>query len=225
MRVRGRHRPAHGDEREIAESSSVTVLRWRWLRWPPCCVEWLDRYFGTEMPTFITWYPAVLAVASVAGGGPGVLATILSALVADYWFVTPTHSFAFAKASDAVAFGIFVGTGIFLSVLMGVSPRTVCPGGQLYAERERANLQAIFDATNVGMLLVDAGGTVNWRQRYRSRAGWAKTWAHHRTSRATCWAASMPWAMRRGAGRRRIAPHVRFAIHSQWWYRHRAKRP
>jgi PAS domain S-box-containing protein len=76
---------------------------------------WLEEYVG-PMPMFITWYPAVLLVASTVGGGPGILTTILSALVADYWFITPA-GFGIASANDIVAIGIFTGTGIFVSVL------------------------------------------------------------------------------------------------------------
>ena len=45
----------------------------------------LAESFG-PLPPFITFYPAVLLVASLGGGGPGLVATVLSALAADYWF-------------------------------------------------------------------------------------------------------------------------------------------
>ncbi len=76
---------------------------------------WLEQHVG-PMPLFVTWYPAVLLVASIGGGGPGVVATLLAALAADYWFIAPA-GFGIANANDAVATGIFVGTGLFLSVL------------------------------------------------------------------------------------------------------------
>jgi PAS domain S-box-containing protein len=77
---------------------------------------WLVRSFG-PMPLFITWYPMVLLVALVAGGGPGVVATLLSVLATDYWFIEPIGQFSIAATNDAVAVGIFTGTGIFMSVL------------------------------------------------------------------------------------------------------------
>jgi PAS domain S-box-containing protein len=76
---------------------------------------WLIRAFG-PMPLFVTWYPAILLAATVAGGGPGILATILSILTADYWFIEPM-GFGISAINDAIAAGIFAGTGIFLSVL------------------------------------------------------------------------------------------------------------
>ena len=52
-----------------------------------------------------------------AGGGPGILATVLSALAADYWFIPPYGSFRIEAPNDVLALGIFTGTGLFLSVL------------------------------------------------------------------------------------------------------------
>jgi PAS domain S-box-containing protein len=78
--------------------------------------SWLVRFFG-PMPLFVTWYPAVLLVATIAGGGPGVVATLLSAMAADYWFIEPLGQFGIGEANEAVAMGIFTGTGIFLSIL------------------------------------------------------------------------------------------------------------
>lgn len=86
----------------------VALATWLRLR--------LVHSFG-PMPLFITWYPAVLLVATIAGGGPGVVATFLSVLAADYLFIEPIGYFRIAAANDAVAAGIFTGTGIFLSIL------------------------------------------------------------------------------------------------------------
>jgi PAS domain S-box-containing protein len=69
------------------------------------------------MPLFITFYPAVLLVASVGGGGPGILATGLSALAADYWFISPYGAFSIDTPHDCVATGIFVVVNLGLCVL------------------------------------------------------------------------------------------------------------
>ena len=83
----------------------AAVLRWR-----------LVESFG-PLPTFITFYPAVLLVASIGGGGPGIVATVLSALAADYWFLPPYGSFRVELANDVLALGIFTGSSLFLCVL------------------------------------------------------------------------------------------------------------
>ncbi|MGO9952103.1 MAG: CHASE3 domain-containing protein [Dissulfurispiraceae bacterium] len=77
--------------------------------------SWLEG-FG-PMPPFIIFYPAVLLVASFAGGGPGMLSTFLAVLAADYWYFPPVGSFTINSPSDAFALGIFGGSGLLLSVL------------------------------------------------------------------------------------------------------------
>ncbi|MGA2034174.1 MAG: PAS domain S-box protein [Thermoguttaceae bacterium] len=83
----------------------AVLLRWR-----------LVDAFG-PLPTFVTFYPAVLLVASLAGGGPGILATVLAALAADYWFLAPYGSLRIDAPNDVLALGIFTGTNLFLCVL------------------------------------------------------------------------------------------------------------
>jgi signal transduction histidine kinase/CHASE3 domain sensor protein/DNA-binding transcriptional MerR regulator len=93
--------------------------------------------FG-PLPTFITFYPAVLLVASVGGGGPGVLATVLSTLAADYWFIPPVGSFRIDAPSDVLALGIFGGSCLFLCVLAERLRRARWAEALGLAQQERA---------------------------------------------------------------------------------------
>ncbi len=68
------------------------------------------------MPPFFIFYPGILLVASVAGGGPGVLYTLLSVLAADYWYFPPVGRFYLTSPEHALALGIFGGAGLFLSI-------------------------------------------------------------------------------------------------------------
>lgn len=77
--------------------------------------SWLEG-FG-PMPPFIIFYPGVLLVASITGGGPGILFTILAVLEADYWYFPPMGQFAVNSPSDALALGIFGGSSLLLSIL------------------------------------------------------------------------------------------------------------
>jgi PAS domain S-box-containing protein len=80
-------------------------------------VQWrLVESFG-PLPLFLVFYPAVLLVASIGGGGPGILATVLSALAADYWFVKPYGSFHVEATNDVLALGVFIGTNLCLCIL------------------------------------------------------------------------------------------------------------
>ncbi len=69
------------------------------------------------LPLFITFFPAVLLVATVSGGGPGILATILSGLAADYWFIVPRGSFSIQSPGDILAMTIFACTSLTLCIL------------------------------------------------------------------------------------------------------------
>jgi PAS domain S-box-containing protein len=90
----------------------------------------LAHYFTVVAP-FITFSPAVMIVALLAGFWPGLLATLVSSLLVSYWIFKPIGSFAVARNSDAVALAFFVGMGVFMSVV---------------AERYRRNQRRIADA-------------------------------------------------------------------------------
>jgi PAS domain S-box-containing protein len=70
-----------------------------------------------RLPPFVLVYPAVLLAASIGGGGPGILATVLSALGADYYFIPPYGSFTVEAPNDVLALGTFTSAGLFLSIL------------------------------------------------------------------------------------------------------------
>ena len=72
---------------------------------------------GQELPIYITFYPAVILVAILAGLGPGLLATALAALAADLFVLPPFGHFAIAKASDAFALVFFAAMGVLISLL------------------------------------------------------------------------------------------------------------
>lgn len=90
---------------------------------------WLGLRFaaGGPMPEFITLYPVVMAVAVLAGLGPGLLATGLAALAAAYW-ILPPEGFAVVSFADRIALGLFTSIGLAINVL---------------AERNRRNRRAV----------------------------------------------------------------------------------
>ena len=77
----------------------------------------MGHLLGTAFPAFITFYPAVMLVALLAGLWPGLLATTLSALLVDYCIFPPVGQFAVARTSDAVALAFFFGIGVFMSLV------------------------------------------------------------------------------------------------------------
>jgi PAS domain S-box-containing protein len=77
----------------------------------------LNAWVGAELPAFILFYPAVMAVALLAGLGPGLLATVSAGLVAWYWILPPVGKFAIDSPVDRLTLAIFAGMGAFMSVV------------------------------------------------------------------------------------------------------------
>jgi len=77
----------------------------------------LTRLAGDGLPTYITFYPAVMLSALLGGVGPGLLASLVAALGVDYFLLAPMGSLAVASLADAVSLAFFTGTGVFMSVV------------------------------------------------------------------------------------------------------------
>ena len=70
----------------------------------------LTAWVGPGLPTYITFYPAVMVAALLAGFGPGLLATALTALSVAYW-VLPPEGFAIASPVERLGVVLFAGMG------------------------------------------------------------------------------------------------------------------
>ena len=77
----------------------------------------LTAWVGPGLPTYITFYPAVMVVALLAGLGPGIAATALAGIVVAYWILPPVGQFAIASPVDRLGLVIFAGMGLFMSVV------------------------------------------------------------------------------------------------------------
>jgi PAS domain S-box-containing protein len=75
----------------------------------------LTAWVGPGLPTYITFYPAVMAVALLAGIGPGLVATAVTVVAVDYWIVTP-YVFGTESLVDAVGLALFSLMGVFMSI-------------------------------------------------------------------------------------------------------------
>ena len=78
---------------------------------------WLEELAAGTLPPFVTFYPAVLLISVIAGSSSGVVATLLSAALADYLFIDPRRSLAVARPADLMGLGIFLFTCIALCML------------------------------------------------------------------------------------------------------------
>ena len=77
----------------------------------------LTAWVGPGLPTYITFYPAVTVAALLGGFGPGLLAAVLTTLVADYLILEPMGTFGVASQRDTVGLILFLLMGVFISTL------------------------------------------------------------------------------------------------------------
>jgi signal transduction histidine kinase/CheY-like chemotaxis protein len=84
------------------------ALLLRYLLWP---------VLGAELPLLFMW-PAVLVSAWWGGFGPGLLATLLSALAECYFVLEPRHSFEVHSPAVQVGLVLFVPLGVAVSLLV-----------------------------------------------------------------------------------------------------------
>jgi PAS domain S-box-containing protein len=113
--------------------------------------------FG-PMPPFVLIYPTVLLVALFVGGGPGILAIILSALLAVYWLFPPAGSFALESTADLIALSVFMGTSVVLCVLAERMRRV--KWAQIVAGRQMELLSVTMASIREGVIATDIEGRV-----------------------------------------------------------------
>ncbi len=77
----------------------------------------LRTYVGVT-GNFLMFYPAVMLVTIVAGLGPGVFSTLLSAFCAAYFFMEPRHHFQVSSLADVIGLALFVIIGSCMSLLV-----------------------------------------------------------------------------------------------------------
>ncbi|MFN7132333.1 MAG: ATP-binding protein [Myxococcales bacterium] len=81
-----------------------------------CTGELLLKPLTFEAPLLL-FYPAVFLAARIGGAGPGLLATLLSAVLANYYVLLPGHSFEVQDSRDAFTLAIFVAMGSAMSLM------------------------------------------------------------------------------------------------------------
>jgi len=73
--------------------------------------------FGPGLPTYILFYPAIIIVALLAGLGPGLLATIISVMLAVIWILPPVGQFSIKSPIDELGVVLFTSFGILISAV------------------------------------------------------------------------------------------------------------
>lgn len=120
-----------------------------------------------EESAFLLFFGAVIAGAWFGGLGPGLLATALAALTADYFFLSPTDTLLVEDFGQALRLALFVLEGSFISVLVATmrSARRQSEARTLQSRRDQEDLRrseerfrATFEQAAVGIAHVGFGG-------------------------------------------------------------------
>jgi PAS domain S-box-containing protein len=129
----------------------------------------LEAWVGRGLPTFMTFYPAVMLAALLGGIGPGLLATALTALLAAIWIIPPIGQLGIASPVDRVAEALFCGMGVFMTAVAELHRRNRAKAAAfdrqaaLRASEKKLRLQAAaLEAAANGIALIDARGTIQW---------------------------------------------------------------
>ena len=91
-----------------------------------------------------------VAVAVLGGLLPAIAASLVTFLLADWFYIAPTHSFRFAHAGDALALVVFVAVSALVSVLVD---RLASRSAQL--ARGQAEIEALAELASVTAVLDD----------------------------------------------------------------------
>ncbi|HTJ79093.1 MAG TPA: PAS domain S-box protein [Rariglobus sp.] len=77
---------------------------------------WLSELFG-DRPVLVLFLLPIILSAYAGGLGPGLVATLVTALSVDYYVIQPQHSFAFERPADFAQWLILLIVGVLVSVL------------------------------------------------------------------------------------------------------------
>jgi PAS domain S-box-containing protein len=108
---------------------------------------------GSYTP-FLLYFGAVAVTAWFGGLGPGLLATATSALVANYLFLSPTHSLVPQSTDQVVRLGVFTLQCALISFLSESLLRAERRASEMLAERTRseARFRRVVESNVIGML-------------------------------------------------------------------------
>src|SRR5579871_6384410 len=108
----------------------------------------------SETPFFF-FYPALILSAWYGGFGSGLLATILSALAADYFLFEPRYSLAIANPAHLLALILFVVIGSFISLMYQRLRITTLAENRVQDQLRRSN-RALVALSNCNQALIHA---------------------------------------------------------------------
>jgi PAS domain S-box-containing protein len=136
----------------------------------------LTAWVGPGLPTYVTFYPAVMAAALLAGFGSGLVATAFSGLTAAYWLL-PQEGLAVTSPVDRLGLATFTFMGLFMSVVAEMNRRSrdkVAAYDREAVLRESRERLAVFaEATFEGVVESQAGRLVDCNEQFARMLGYS----------------------------------------------------
>jgi PAS domain S-box-containing protein len=121
--------------------------------------------------TFLTFYPTVAVAALYGGFGAGLLATVVSAALANYFLMEPIGQFAITNPADLISTVVFLASGSLISYLAEATYRAQARAHQaeeqsrLAAEREKAAVDLQQSESKYRELVQNANSAIiRWRR-------------------------------------------------------------
>ncbi len=121
--------------------------------------------------TFLTFYPAVVIAALYGGLSAGLLATLVSAALADYFWMEPVGQFAIANSADLLSLAVFIASGALISYMAEATYRAQARAhkaeeqSKLAAQREEAAVDLQQSETRYRELVQNANSAIiRWKR-------------------------------------------------------------
>jgi len=137
----------------------------------------LTAWVGPGLPTYITFYPALMTVALLAGLGPGVLATALTGLTVTYWLLPPVGCFTVTSPVDRLGLTLFIGMGLFMSVVSELYRRhrykAAAYDREAAVRESQARLATFAEATFEGIVESEAGRILDCNEQFARMLGYS----------------------------------------------------
>ncbi|HLF83738.1 MAG TPA: PAS domain S-box protein, partial [Blastocatellia bacterium] len=142
----------------IAILSVIAAVMLTWSLWPLI-----------ERSVFLFFIIAVMLSAWRGGHGPGLVATILSAVLGDYFFLPPLHTIGPFDPQAALPLFLFTPVALLVSIFTAESQRA----RKGLAETSET-LEAVVDASPLAIIAVDTDGNIRtWNPAAERIFGWS----------------------------------------------------
>jgi PAS domain S-box-containing protein len=136
----------------------------------------LESRVGHGLPTYITFYPAVMAAALLGGFGPGVAATVVTGVTVNFWILPPVGQFGIAAPIDRMGLVIFICMGwcmcLFAAFYRRNREKAAAYDREVALHDTKARLAMFVEATFEGIVESEAERIVDCNEQFASMLGY-----------------------------------------------------